>query len=211
MNGMWFDDIHSYEDLNLVLSAVYIPPAVAKTNYIEIPGGDGTVDLTEAFGEVKYNDRECSFTFTVFPGDDFEEKKREVSNRLNGKRCKITLDKDPEFYWDGRCFLDDYATDRNLLQIVVRAIVRPYKMKQVETKAVFPAGEATTKRLLNGRKTVIPTITNTATADIVFGGQTYTIKAGTHRLLNIELVEGENVVMVTSSKEVLFAYREGDL
>lgn len=211
MKGIHFGTIHSYEDLNLVLSKVNIPPATVKTNFVDIPGGNGSVDLTEALGEPKFNDRECSFTFTVFPSDDFEEKKREVSNLLNGKRCHITLDKDPDFYWDGRCQLNDYESDKNLHKIVVGATVAPYKLLQSQTKVIVPAGESVVRTLLNGRKTVIPTITNTADATIVFGDNTFTLEAGIHKILNIELVTGENEVTVTSTEEVLFTYQEGDL
>lgn len=133
MKGIWFNDIHSYADLNLILSAVNIPPAVPKTTYIDIPGADGSADLTEVHGEVKYKDRECSFTFTVFPYENFEEKKTYISNLLNGKRCKIRLDKDAEYYWLGRCKVNEYASDRSLNKIVVAATVAPYKYKVDET------------------------------------------------------------------------------
>ena len=36
MEGVWFDDIHSYENLNLILSKVEIPPAVPKTNFVDL-------------------------------------------------------------------------------------------------------------------------------------------------------------------------------
>lgn len=211
MKGVSFNDVHSYEDLNLVLSKVEIPPAKVKTNFVDIPGGNGTVDLTEALGEPKFNDRECSFTFTVFPGDDFEEKKREISNLLNGRRCRIVVDKDPDYYWDGRCSINEYASDKNVHQIVVGATVAPYKLKHAVTKVIVPAGEAVVRTLLNSRKTVVPTITNTEDATITFGGNSYEIEAGVHRILNIELVAGENQVTVTSSEEVEFVYQEGDL
>ena len=138
MNGIWFDNIHSYEDLNLVLSVPDIPPATAKTNFIDIPGGDGSVDLTEALGEVKFKDRKCTFTFTVFPTDDFEVKKRQVSNLLNGKRCNIVLDKDPGYYWQGRCSINNYASNKNLHKIVVGAVVAPYKLKEKQTSVLAP-------------------------------------------------------------------------
>lgn len=211
MKGMTFGDIHSYRDLNLVLSKVVIPPAAVKTNFVDIPGGDGSVDLTEALGEVRYKDRECSFTFTVFPSDDFEEKKREISNLLNGRRFKIILDKDSGYFWNGRCSVDSYASDKKINTIVVKATVSPYKLKVNLTKIIVPAGNEVNRMLLNSRKTVVPTITSTTTATIIFGGNTYTINPGTHRILNIELVEGGNDVTVTSTGDVEFTYQEGDL
>ena len=211
MKGIWFDNIHSYNNLNLVLSKVDIPPAAVKTAYVDIPGGDGSVDLTEALGEVKYKDRVCSFTFTVFPFDDFEEKKREVSNFLNGRRCRITVDKDPNYYWEGRCSVNEYASDKNIHKIVVGATVAPYKLKTNQTTVFIPAGENITGSLWNGRRTVVPTITNTADATIIFKDNRYDISAGTHKILNIELVEGINTVEVTSTAPVKFTYQEGDL
>lgn len=211
MKGMYFDNVHSYEDLNLVLSNVNIPPAEVKSNYIDIPGGDGSVDLTEALGEVKFKDRECTFTFTVFPYEDFEEKKKAISNLLNGTRCKMILDKDPQYYWEGRCFINEYASDKNLHKIVVRAMVAPYKLKVTETEVMIQAGEAVTALLINGRKTTVPTITCTHAVTITFEGNTYTVNVGTHRVPDIELKHGMNTLAVTSEGSVKFTYQEGDL
>lgn len=130
MKGIKFNNIHSYKDLNLILSSVSIPPAAPKTTYIDIPGTDGSVDQTEAFGEVKFNDRDCEFVFSVLPHDDFEKKKTEISNLLNGQVCKITLDKDADYYYQGRCIVDNYKSDKMLRQIVVKAKTFPYKYKK---------------------------------------------------------------------------------
>ena len=211
MKGIWFDDVHSYNNLNLVLSNFIIPPAAAKTNYIDIPGSDGSVDLTEALGEVKYGDRDCSFTFTVFPYDDFEQKKTEVSNLLNGKRCKIKVDKDPGYYWDGRCHVNEYASDKNIHQITVTARVAPYKYKTKVTEVSVPAGNSVTVNLKNGRKSVVPKITTTADATVIFGGKTFELGIGTYMLLDILLVYGINTMTVTSTAPVIFTYQEGDL
>lgn len=136
MKGMWFGDLHSFDHLNLILSEVDIPPAVPKTYFVDNPGGEGSIDLTEALGEVRFKDRTCSFVFHVLPEDNFEEKKTQVSNLLNGKRCKIRLDKDPGYYWDARCTVDEYHCDRMIRKIVVGAVVAPYKLKCVKTMKV---------------------------------------------------------------------------
>ena len=99
--GVSFGDIHSFYDLNLILSLPDISPAIPKTNFVDLAGADGSLDLSEAHGEVKYQDRTHKFTFTMNPADDLSEaaweaKKTEVSNRLNGRACRITLDKDPD-------------------------------------------------------------------------------------------------------------------
>lgn len=215
--GILFDEIHSFHDLNLVLSGCEIPPAKPKTNYVEIPGADGSVDLTEAIGEVKYNDRDgCKFTFTMLPNDamTWEEKKTEVSNLLNGKKVKITLDKDDEFYYTGRCTVDSFLSDKKIRQIVVTARVSPYKLKQVETVLEYQLSEtAQTIVLQNSRKSVSPYIeTSDDNVTVIFGLTTFTFeKAGQYSIPDILLVMGDNVLTAAGSGKITFRYREGDL
>lgn len=142
--GVSFDNIHSFHDLNLIFAGAEIPPATPKENYIAVPGADGSLDLTEALGEVKYNDRSgCKFTFTMNPEGDlsdeaFEAKKTEISNLLNGTVRKITLDKDPDYYYYGRCTVNGYAQNKKIKQFVISAKVKPYKYKQAETRVIVP-------------------------------------------------------------------------
>ena len=213
--GISFDAVHSYNDLNLILSDSDIPPANPKTTYVDIPGGDGSLDLTEAHGEVKYNDRDCKFTFTVSPAASvtWEEKKTEVSNTLNGKNCKITLDKDGGYYYLGRCTVDDYLSDKKINQIVVSAKVKPYKFKQTETSVSFSLSQTQkTVTVTNGRKVVSPTIvcTNDNTT-VIFGSITKTLSAGTHKVLDIRFTEGTNTLTVSGSGTITFKFQEGDL
>lgn len=210
MNGIKFDNVHSFLDLNLVLAPFEMPPAPVKTNYIDIPGGDGSLDLTEALGEVKYGDRKGKMTFTVLPTDDFEVKKTQISNLLNGKRCGVILDKDPNYRWTGRFTVDEYKSNKNLHQIVVGFVVAPYKLKVAETTVIVPSG-TNTRTLVNGRKTAIPTIICTAQTTVEFNGNTFTFNAGTHRNVEITLLEGNNQVTVTSTGMTTFTYQEGDL
>ena len=214
--GVLFGNIHSFHDLNLVLSSVDIAPATPKDNYIDVPGGDGSLDLTEAHGEVKYKDRTLNFTFTVHPLDEktFDEKITQVSNALNGRRFdKITLDRDSGYYWQGRCVVDEHKQDKRLKQIVISAIVKPYKLKQNVTVHTCPlTTEETEILLMNSRKSVVPTIECTdANTVVVFGDITQTLGAGTFKILDVCLTEGGNLLKVSGSGTITFTYQEGDL
>lgn len=212
MKGIWFNDVHSYTDLHLILSSVDIPPATVKTSYVDNPGGDGSWDLTEATGKVNYKNRECKFTFSVLPTDDFEQKKTEVSNLLNGRRFKIVLDKDPEYFWDGRCTINKYESKKMVRKIVVSASVAPYKYKTEETSVKVTLSATPQDVILtNGRKAVSPTIICTGNAKIVANGAEYSVGEGTHKILNIQLTEGGTEVTVSGSGTLTFVYQEGDL
>lgn len=213
--GISFGNIHSYHDLNLILSGSDIPPAEPKETYVDIPGADGTVDLTEAVGEVRYNDRTCKFTFTMAPDDamTWEEKKTEISNLLNGRTAQITLDKDEEYYYIGRCRVDEYLSDKRINQIVITARVRPYKLKQSETILQYPLS-ITPKPICiqNARKSVSPYIecTNNNTS-VKFGLKSFALKAGTNKVLDIVFVKGDNYLTIAGSGTITFRFQEGDL
>jgi len=215
--GIYFGDIHSYYDLNLVLSSVTIPPATPKTNYIDIPGGDGSIDLTEAHGEIKYKNRECTFVFTVSPDDDltFEERKMKVSTALNGVRCKIILDKDPNWYYNGRCTINEYKQDKNLLQITITATAEPYKYKLGETVATFAVSESTLLATIkNERKTVVPVIECDIDVQVIFEASVFQLNTGRNRILEINLKPGENkfqLMGIGGEGTIRFTFQEGAL
>jgi hypothetical protein len=70
----------------------------------------------------------------------------------------------------------------------------------------------TTHKLENSRKSVVPSITCTNdNTVVVFNGGTYNLSAGSHRILDILFVEGNNLVTVSGSGTVTFEFQEGDL
>ena len=213
--GVYFGEIHSFYDLNLVLAPFVPVPAQPKTNYIDLVGGEGSLDLTEVHGEVKFYDRDFTFTFTVHPSDKmtFDEKVTQVSNALNGKKCKITLDRDEGYYWEGRCTVDSYLQDKRLKKIVVKAKVKPYKLKQNKTVSIFAlTSTEQTVNIRNGRKSVIPLITCSADNTlVVFGSVTKTLSAETHEILDFQLKHGDNIFKVSGSGTIKFEYQEGEL
>lgn len=213
--GIVFGEIDSFLDLNLVLSSKSITPAKPKTNYVDLPGGDGSLDLTEAHGEIKYHDRDLTFIFTINPDDPmtFEEKAMQVSNALNGKYFdRITNMKDPEFYYSGRVSVDEYKQDKHIGTITISAKVKPYKMRHTDTVvSIDLSEELQTVILKNGRKPVIPEIVCTDTTTLIFGEYELTLSAGTHNILEVYLTEGTNTVQVSGSGTITFTWKEGML
>ena len=215
MKGVYFNNIHSYNDLNLILEPFTPAPASPQTNFLKVPGRDGSLDLTEAHGEVKYDSRVFQFKFTIDPADGmtFDEKVSQVSNALNGRQFKITLDRDPDYYWFGRCVVDKYAQNKNLGQITVKATVNPYKLKQSATVVpIALTSEEMAISLENGRMAAVPVIecTNDNTT-ITFANSTIKLNAGTHKVLNIRFVEGFNDLTVKGTGTITFTWQEGEL
>lgn len=217
MKGVSFGSIHSYEDLNLILEPFTPTPAEPQTNFLQVPGRDGYLDLTEANGEIKYKSREFLIPFTIMPGDDltFDERVSKVSSILNGVRCKITFDRDPSYYWFGRCSVDKYAQNKNIGQVVIKATVNPYKLKQrVTTKTVnrFYNNKATVI-LVNGRMPSVPTIECAGDVfNVEFDGEKYPLMQGTNIIPAIRFTEGEHDLYFSGeSGSVTITWQEGAL
>ncbi len=213
--GIKFNNIHSFYDLDLILAPFTPTPASVKFEYLDVPGMDGSLDMTEAPGRVTYNDREFKFTFTINPLSKmtFDEKISQVSNALNGLSCKITLDRDSEYYWEGRCFVNEHLQNKKIGKVVVNARVRPYKLRQNPT--IISCRLTNNEQIItlkNGKKSVVPQITCTNDNTIVlFNGNEFNLSQGTHKILDIYLTEGEHVLRVSGSGTITISYQEGEL
>lgn len=206
MNGIRFGNVHSLYDLNLILSSVSIPPAKPKTIFVDLPGADGSVDLTEAFGKVNFSDRECSFLFTVLPKYDFEQVKHEISSILNGKRTRIVVEKDPEYYWNGRCYVDEYKSDEGLNQIVVAAIVDPYKLKDPKTFHYGSGEEVQNTIPISGLCPVTLEWKFTEETTMFFGTERKNFSSGTYRMYDVE--PGDFSFTYSTSGIITVSYQE---
>ena len=218
MRGTDFGGVHSLRDLNLIQQKVDVQPAEPKLNLVNIPGADGTKDASELpGGRLTYKDRKVTWTFALYPGDSWDAKHRQVSNALNGKRCKITLDTNPDYYFLGRLTVKKYNVNKVLRQITVESTCTPWIWKQQPTSVTAKLAASnvfTALTLRNERKPVVPTIETTAAATIRWNGTEVAISAGSYTSLDIELQEGDNVLEVKTSASactVKITYQEGSL
>lgn len=213
MNQINFGNYKSYDDLYLVCNKKTIGSPTPKVNTISVEGGDGVLDFTEFFGDVKYNNRILTFEFTsmVHPSDFLELNSR-ILDLLNGQKMPIILDEDADFYYMGRLTVSDPTKEANVIdKINITADCEPYKYKVNETVVTQAISGTTTITLKNMRKRVVPTITSDAKFTFVFGDKTATVNAGTFMIPELELVAGDNVVTVTGTGNITFTYREGGL
>lgn len=212
MKGIRFGNYHSYDDFSLILSHKEIGTPTPKTETIEIPGGDGVLDLSEFFGEVKYNNRQLMFEFsTIIPKDEFLTLFTRVQNALHGQRMQIVLDEDADWYYTGRISVSPWKAEKNIGKLTIDCDCDPYKLKNTVTKVSQNVTSSATIKLTNSRKRVVPTITTNAQMTIAFGNYRGTFNAGTFVIPELELHEGENTVTVTGTGNIAFSYREGAL
>lgn len=213
MKGVKFGGLHSYYEWGLILSSKEIKAPKPKTKEIEVEGRDGTLDYSEYFGEVKFENRQLSFNFSkmnIVP-DGFLALFSVVQNALHGQKMQVILDDDPAHYYYGRVLVNEWKSNKRLGEIVIEVDAEPYKYKVAETMISQDVTGAAEIVLTNSKMPVVPEITTTAAMTIAFDGFTAAVQAGTFRLPELQLKEGQNRVSVTGTGTISFAYREGSL
>ena len=93
----------------VLLDGYSINPPAPKTYYVDVPGSDGKLDLTDVLmGRAAYNNRTMEFTFCVIGVTDIEAKKQEINEFLHGKVYDFKITMDPNYIYHGRFAITEY-------------------------------------------------------------------------------------------------------
>lgn len=122
---------NTWDDWHLIPTSrpVFNPPSV-KTNYIDIPGADGSFDFTETLTKFPvYNNREGSVEFIVENGHkEWYEIYSEIMDYLHGQYVEVMLEDDTLYYYEGRFTVNQWKSDQHWSLITLDYVLNPYKM-----------------------------------------------------------------------------------
>ena len=213
MKTVKFDNIDSYSDWGIILRPIERPKPSPKYNYVSIPAKNGDLDLTEAFGDVFYENLSYPLEFNVIDSmNTWDSKLRTITNYLHGQKRKVTFSDDPNYYYIGRITVNELSSDKSVGILSLDCNFEPYKYKHDITSISYEVSEGNTYEFTNGRMKVVPTITLSDAMTITFNGNSYSLGAGSHKILNIQFVEGINTIGVTTGSGTLSCeYKEGEL
>lgn len=134
--GVTFGTKHTFNDWGLIpKSRPVISPPTPKTLYVDIPGADGVLDLTQALTQdVKYENRKITFEFNVLDARSrWSNIYSDILGYLHGQSMKIILDEDFEYYYIGRVQVNEWKSDKRTSIITIEANVEPYKYNLVSS------------------------------------------------------------------------------
>lgn len=204
-------------DWGLLLSSYEIGEPKIKTNYIELPVGDGSIDLTEALrGDVSYSNREITAKFTtIAPRDTWRALMDTIKAYCHGRKVTIVAPEDDEYYYIGRINVGPLVKSASSAEFTLTITADPYKYKNSETVVNLTVGATGTLAvtLTNGRRSAIPTMTTNAATQVVKPGVSSSFNAGTHKLVNFILKEGNNpfTFNAVNGTAITITYQEGTL
>lgn len=212
-------DKNTWDDWHLIPTTrpLFNPPTV-KTNIIDIPGGDGVLDLTTALaGRPTYNNRTGSWTFIVQNGfKDWTALYSEIMVYLHGQKFRAVLEDDPAYFYEGRFSVNQWKSDKDWSQIVIDYNVGPYKKEIANTGSdwLWDPFNFETGVIRNYRNlSVLTTLTVVVIGDmmdsvpviiasesgmkVMYEGTMYNLERGANTIPDIVLHSGENTLVFT--------------
>lgn len=125
--------VNTWDDWHLVpTSRPVFQQGKQKTNYIDIPGADSQIDLSESLsGYPIYGNREGSVEFIVMNGyrKSWAGGFSKFANWLHGQKLRCVLDDDPSYFYEGRFELSDWTSnsDGTWSNVTIDYNLKPYK------------------------------------------------------------------------------------
>lgn len=208
-----------------------VQPPTPKTAYQDIPGGDGSVDMSEATtGHVVYYRRKITMNFGCGARiKDWPEIFSEIMQKFHGKTGKIVFDDDPNYYYIGRMTVLDYKRAVTLGTFTITVDAEPYKYEMdsgdedwmwdtldLETGIIREYGNVEVngeyRIIIDGtEKWIIPEIVVSEDMTVIFNGAEYPVKKGTNKIYDIVVKDGENLLTFRGAGIVSVKYRGAKL
>lgn len=227
----WSKSINTWDDWHLIpTSRPLVNPPQVKTNYVQLPGGDGILDLTTSLaGRPTYGNRSGSWEFRVMNGyQEWSILYSEIMAYLHGQEFVCVLEDDPAYFYHGRFSVNQWRSDKTHSIIVINYNLDPYKKEidagdgdwlwdpfNFETGVIKDYnniqvnGTRTVLVINNDMMEIVPIFLCTAAMTVEFDGDTYSLVKGTNSLARIRLAEGENNLTFTGNGYVTIQTRGG--
>lgn len=124
--------INTWDDWHLIpTSRPTVPPPEVYTNYVDLPGSHGKLDLSEYLtGGPVYKNRTGSFQFYAANGYGvWNERYQQLVHFLHGKRMHMALLDEPGYYYTGRFKTQNWASDgkSNWSTVTIEYELEPFK------------------------------------------------------------------------------------
>lgn len=202
----------SYYHLKL-LYCVITPPK-RKQYLIDIPGGDGEIDLCDGMFPARYEPRTVTAVFT--PSADYGlQAVNKLLNDLEGRNVRIVLPGDSQHYMTGTVHITAYGPGlgARVAEITVTAVCMPWRYATDEVVHQIPASSAEVSYTWRneGTREAVPTVTVTGETLIVVDASSIALSAGVYQLTTLTIPGNGTITVSISGGPVEVRYREAVL
>ena len=231
-HSVTFGNKNTWDDWHLIpTTRPVINPPQFVSNMVEIPGMDGSYDMSEWLsGRPNYKDRTGSLEFAV--ANDYTNwtiAYSAISNYLHGQKMRMKLEDDPGFYYEGRFTVNKWKSDKWYSLITINYVVNPWKKSVVGTSdpwlwdpfsfttgviqdySSYQVSGSATVNVVGMRQPISPTIISSTPMVVTFKGKTYNLSAGRNNFSDMIFDEGNNSLTFTGTGTITIDYTGGSL
>lgn len=231
-HSVTFGDKNTWIDWGLIPSSrpLFNPPSV-KTKYVDIPGADSQLDLSTIFSNRPlFANRQGTMEFIVADQTkDWAVLYSDISNYLHGQHLRAFLEDDPDYFYEGRFWVNNWKSNATFSTISIEYSVAPYKKSFegsldewlwdpfsfefgiIQSLDSYPISGTVEITIVGYPQKVAPIFETTAAMSLLFKGSTYSLPIGTSFFPELTLDEGENILVITGEGEISIDYRGGSL
>ena len=205
---------HTWRDFHAVIqNSDIVGSPTPNTNYVDVPGGNGHIDLTEALtGDVTYSNRTLTFELAMKTMPSlWPQLTKKIYNALHGKAVQVILDEEPSHYFYGRVTVESSARSQIAGQVNISVDCVPYRYEIEETNVTFTGTGEWQCVLSNDRMWVVPAITATKACSMVYGSSIISLEEGEQKIADFILKEGDTQLYIFGDASLTFRYRKGCL
>ncbi len=216
--GVIIGETDTLKSMGLILLAdLKIGVPTLKSNIIDIPGADGSVNMSYVIsdGEPRYSNRDI--TFSLFKSTDelsFSETFSRLLSLCHGREQTLILPNDRTHYYKGLFSIGERSGYNSCtIPVSVSADPYAYKIELTTLEITIPESGKTDVYLYNEMRPVIPEFSATEAVTVSFGNSQYTLPAGTSHIPALKLKAGDNVITLegNAGSKVTVSYREARL
>lgn len=205
-------NIISMLNLGWLRESINFPAPQTQINTIIVPGRNSPIRYTEVLGRVSYQPRTFDITISMLgTREKFNQMSDQIVNRFAGRLVNVILSEELDVYCVGTLEITPgYDPLAHKGQLTINSSdADAYRYHTEETAVAVTSVENVI--LLNGFMPVIPTVTLTEETTLKWyvGTDRFikTVSACTLNFHELELVQGENKIEITTIGVVTFRYR----
>lgn len=206
----------SLSQLGWIRENIDFPTPQSQLEILVVPGRNSPIRFTEALGSVSFQPRAFTISLSMLgEREKFNELVRDTSNRFAGKLAQVITSEEPDLYCIGTLEIapsyDSIASKGEL--VISCSDADSYRYHVSET--TIEANGSKTVVLLNDYMPVVPVVITTEETTLTWkvGTDSFnkTVSAGTWEFPEMELLHGNNSIIINTVGTVTFRYREGCL
>lgn len=189
----------------ILVDGYTLEPPEPKTYEVDIPGGDGKIDLTETLlGDTAYKNRKMEFELYAIgleDSKDFERVMTDVKRFLHGKSFDFRITMDPDYTYHGRFTISGPKHSMYMSGVAgyikVTVDADPFKYLDDPVYKIDAVG-GKIAYFESGRKRVRPTIETDGFLKVIYKNKLYTLQQGSWAINDVLFTEGVNEVYFNS-------------